>query len=375
MHLLQARVQCLPDIEQTDWFSLNRGLTVVTGRNPKQTRKLLTALETIHPLYPIKEKKPLANHLRYLIRSGYKKRVIPAKKSGVYSIFSAPAKLVHALAPLNPDFYETDRIEIGRRLDYSRWLSFVEISESTRFKEFEREAAPILNNLSAEQQQEYDRIIATWKTNDRIMGEFGKKLAYWWQSLPVKPDKLSLKAEMAERIKRAEQFLQAREVVYKWLPPYILLDTSSQLKEKYPLSNSAELSGPEPVNYLLERITQYRENPEHLQNRLYRYSQQLRKNFQNIPFPQLSFTKDFLLIQPAAGSLPIITHLLCLCLLSRLSCNSPPFFLLHHIDVHHSPEEHDLLQKQLATVADSYQILFAPAKQVNLKLDNRLHLK
>lgn len=361
MQILQAKIQCLPRLEHTGWFPLNQGLTILTGDNSVQTRDLLLGLESINPLYLCQSRKPLEKHLRFLERNGYTKRINPQRKTAAYSIYSAPTELVKELVHLNPALYETDRIEIGRRLDYSSWISFVEMSQATRFKEFEKETAPVLNTLSNIERKEYSEIVQRYKTNDRISGEFADKLGQWWNKafIPSSQKETDYKKEIRRLIARADHFKQAKAVVNSWLPPYIYLDETPKLQQEYSLSKNHSSYG--PITTLLSGITQLQE----IQCKMDQLCQHAKKLFPAVPVPEYTFTQDTFAIRPNSCSFPVIDYLITLYLLCRLSYTSAPFFLLHHVDKPIQPARLQQFSTQLETIGANCQLLFVPLKPEN----------
>ena len=79
-----------------------------------------------------------------MTQNGHTRRINPAKRTIALAVFNATPDLVQELSSIGDWFYETDRIEVGRRFDYSRWINFVELASSTRWSEISSDIEDLL---------------------------------------------------------------------------------------------------------------------------------------------------------------------------------------------------------------------------------------
>lgn len=221
MDLIKARVRGLGTTPYTDWFDIAPGTTCLADENPERTHLLLRALATINPQYDCVIENPFKGFPDTELRGGYSKKVYPEKRTIAISVFSADSTLVEALAEINELLYETDRIEVGRRLDYSSWLNFVELASSSRFSEVVDE----LKLLSERYEHTVPETIAATPPTQRISGALMEQLGVWVQSCaPNATEHDTLAAQVLNTIYRARDFQLARLVVAKHLPRFIHID-------------------------------------------------------------------------------------------------------------------------------------------------------
>lgn len=247
MRVIQARVRCVEGIEDSGWFVPARETTLFHGSSASSISQLFRALEALNPLYAIDSVDPFADHPEIWGQEGLQRRVIPAKKTAVCLVFAAEANLVRVLDLVDSHLIETNRIEVGRRLDYSRWMTFVEISASTRWSEIEEPMREIRARLQDETDASkpvaddsfFDRLIPT----DRLKGETAEQCRRWLlaaarrlgdcQRSPMRRHRLLQRCLYG--VGRAERFQLARRVVEQWLPPSILLTPGHRLRPEYRL--------------------------------------------------------------------------------------------------------------------------------------------
>jgi hypothetical protein len=228
MKLIQARIRGLGTFMESRWFDLNPHLNIFQFPEQKDGRSFLRILQTINPTYVIKTLEPFSNFPKYTDQNGHTKRLTPAKRTVALAVFSATPSLVKELAEIDQLLYETDRIEVGRRLDYSRWINFVELASSTRWSEVSEDIQTLLNqtqHLAPDKTSPVSDIIKNLKTTDRIKDTLQDQLVSWLQNLPPEIQKNS--AQLIETtttaVLRAEHFHAARNIVRNRLPLFVEL--------------------------------------------------------------------------------------------------------------------------------------------------------
>jgi hypothetical protein len=242
VRLIQTKVRCVEGVRDTEWFVPGRETTVIFGEPGSGKKHLLLAMEALNPLYEIVAEIPFAHHPEVWYQGTYTRRVIPEKKTAVFMVFSSEPELVRALDIIDPALIETNRIEVGRRLDYSRWITFVEISASSRWSEIVEQMQQLhvlAANLdilpeSATQNDLFERLVGT----DRLKGHFADECRQWLcdvgSLLPTEAQ--SLVDHCLLVVGRAERFRLAREKVELWLPRTIRLSPEYEVRPVYKVS-------------------------------------------------------------------------------------------------------------------------------------------
>ena len=228
MKLLKFRVLGLPEIESTSWLEVGPGLNVLRTDDDVPPFRVLHMLQTVNPPYLIEANDPFADLPQYRQWKQYKLRILPAKKTVAIAIYSTPAGLVEELAALDQSLYAADWVEVGRRRDLSRWMSFVELSESGRWSELHDLLADILDTVQERPEPEIAALrqhLLSRRPTDRIRRELAAELKHLFHLLqPLVPqekrDKLTLCLDI---IGRAERFEQAHQLIYSRLPLFLLV--------------------------------------------------------------------------------------------------------------------------------------------------------
>lgn len=229
MKIIRARIRGLGDTMETAWFDLSPRLNLLLISEEKARSAFLQALETVNPLLPCEKTRPFADFPLVSRRQGYNRRIFPEKRTVALAIFNTSPDLVAELAAVSPHLYETDRIEVGRRLDYSRWLNFVEIASSTRWGEIAGEMAQ-LSELTRRNAPEAaanpTTLTQALQHSDRIKNGLARELADWLQALPagIRESERQRIDRLTAAINRASDFQRARRLIAERLPLLIAPD-------------------------------------------------------------------------------------------------------------------------------------------------------
>ncbi len=228
MKLIQARIRGLDALAESRWFDLNPHLNLFRFPEQRHGRKFLRILQTINPTYAIDSVKPFADFPEYIEQDGHSKRVSPAKRTVALAVFGATPLLVKELAAISPLLYETDRIEIGRRLDYSRWINFVELASSTRWSEISGSVQTLLDKeqrLAPERATPLLDVVRNLNPTDRVKDKLQELLNDWLRKLPSSLRKSS--RELIETthtaVLRADYFQIARKIVRNRTPLFVII--------------------------------------------------------------------------------------------------------------------------------------------------------
>jgi hypothetical protein len=240
MKLITFRIIGHPALPNASWVKVGNGLNVIKALDAEQAKSLFKMLQAINPPYDFKEIDPFRDLPLYTSDHKQTRKIIPSKKTAAIAIFTAPLQLVKELAAIDPLFFETDRIECGRRRDQSRWINFVELSSSTRWSEIESDVRGLLSGIEPDAVSVVERLqktIATLRNSDRIKGKIAVELRGQLEEL--RQFLLNNEQEQLERclhaVDRAQHFRQAKDVAEKYLPLFLTI-TRSMLD--YPLQTA-----------------------------------------------------------------------------------------------------------------------------------------
>lgn len=347
MKLLKARIRGVGALSESAWFELSPRLNLFQFAGPGGAalgKKFLRILQTINPPYAVCARQPFADFPQSITVGGQTRRINPAKKTIVLAVFNTTADLVRELSPLGDWFYETDRIEVGRRLDYSRWVNFVELASSTRYSEISSALAELLGlaRQLAPAGMAPPVALATLQPTERIVGPLQDQLLQWLHQLPPKVQQSAEQQIAATRtaILRAAHFQDARVLVRRHLPPLVVLGVEPELLS---------------VASLLQLIARQTEpGKEHS------FIDTLNEQLSTLPFLQqklqlADFAETTLALSPleqmqAKAALAIAY--------SRIACGTEPILLFAAPERRLSADLHAELADFIQTVATTCQCLY-----------------
>jgi hypothetical protein len=399
MKLIKFRIRGLTGMVDSGWQDLGAGATLLGPRPGGGPVVALTALQHINPLKGASGRQGFADPLTYVSRGGYARKVNPGKKTAAIAVFASDPLLVHELSEIDPDLMETDRIEVGRRLDYSRWLNFVEISSSGRWSEI---VTPMLalrhyldEKLPAQPSHPADSLLADLRAVDRITGNVADILKDWLRQAETVVDEKHLVqiASCRQVVERHERFARARRLVEDRLPPFVLLHPDQGLRQHFalddlaPAGNAGEKEG--LVDHLLARLWQKTAKAGSVAERQLRLRQDLAASAENLAslaadtglaLPRFRLTEGAVEIGQAGLSGPAaarMTHLYSVLLLCQAVHGWLPVLLLADFEKDLSRPEQVNLFERIREIGMSCQVAYAPASDHAADWDGwagKLHL-
>ena len=232
MHLLTFRIVGHPAIPNSHWIHVDRGINVFRSTRADQPRALLQMLQTINPPYDIQAMDPFRDLPRFIPGPGHTRKIIPAKKTAAIAVFAASSELVQGLATVDPLYYSADRVEFGRRRDYSRWTNFVELAGSTRWSEIEPAISDLLSRIDKDGEtaaEQLRRAAAELRGADRIRGDIEGELKERLEALrPFLPDKALASLDgCIHAVDRAQHFREARQLAGEHLPCFFSVNAAT----------------------------------------------------------------------------------------------------------------------------------------------------
>ena len=103
MRLLQIKLRGLGNLPVTNWVTLSRTLTLLRFTDTQVGRQVLEAVQALNPPYDCLSERPFDNlPMEEAVAGGYRRAIIPEKRTIVIGIFDTPSALVKELgvAPL-----------------------------------------------------------------------------------------------------------------------------------------------------------------------------------------------------------------------------------------------------------------------------------
>ncbi len=375
MILVKLRLRGLGEIPQTEWVEVAAGLNLLEAQNTAQQRALVDALATINPPYQCREVEPFGDLPRQISRQGRTRRIVPHKRTIAIGVFNSNPDLVQELAKISPVLYETDLIEVGRRLDYSRWINFIELASSTRWSEIAAEVDALLTTggLDPGSAGQLRRLTETLAPTDRIKGELMTELAACLEAATTgaATDERDRLIDLLHRVLRARHFTKARAVVEKRLPLLAALDLgrlrSWRLRR---LSSGPQACLPPALSLLIETFerTLHASNATAANQLLHRLQRELDRQGAT-PTLRVQRHQQMLTVEiiaadgrqrPVDESTPLERFTVCCRLLVALSTvllGNRPILLLSLPSRENTPEDHDGLTGRITELADSCQCL------------------
>ena len=229
MRLRQLKIRGLGTLPETGWLTLSPSITLLLFPHKNVGRQFLQTVQSLNPTFDCHTEKPFKDiPLETVSANGYRKMISPEKKTIVFGIFDTPPLLVTELGAITPPLYETDRVEIGRRLDYSRWINFVEIASSTRWSEVSEDIGNLLRSTNPGNfdDQHIHRLVKQTAPTDRVKGTAAEELFSWLAGLRAHYPDLGSLDEIEEKVGRARKFSQARQLITQRLPQFLSMKSS-----------------------------------------------------------------------------------------------------------------------------------------------------
>ncbi|MBM9511866.1 hypothetical protein [Desulfogranum marinum] len=247
MELLQFRIRAHKVLADTHWIQVKDGVNILAGEDPKAVQAVFELLQTIRPPSSA-HLRPLTTNMRQSVsQNGYTKRVIPKKKTAAFAIFSADNTLVRDIASLDDALYELDRIEVGRRIDLSRWMNFVELSSSARWSEIDQPLRQLLDDLTKQCPskilQPLKEMTALRKGTDRLHRGLDQTLIDQLTALSpvIGPAQKEMYAGLLHTAQRSQRFILAKKAIYPQVPLFIHLVDQVDGNTRLPLTLFTDL--------------------------------------------------------------------------------------------------------------------------------------
>jgi len=224
MQLIQLKIRGLGNVPQTSWVPVKPDMTIFQVNDKPAARHLLQAIQTINPPYDCGKEQPFREYPTEIITaSGHRKHIQPFRRTIALAVFNAPPSLVTELGSITSLLFEADRLEVGRKLDYSRWINFVELASSSRWSEISADILSMVDRASfpGTRQKKIRHLVGEMKSTDRINGETMNVLDDWLTDLRTYQRDTDRIDAVIEKIRRAAYFSDARRLVENRMPLFL----------------------------------------------------------------------------------------------------------------------------------------------------------
>ncbi len=251
MRLLRVKVGGHFVLRNSGWFTIHPGCTSIAAPAGGGKSTLLRALRSVNPPFCDSDPAPFAEFPRFSETTGYRRKILPDKKTAVIAVFICDDPLREKLATIDPVYWQTDRIEVGRKLDNSRWITFVEIAASGRWSEVVEEMVRLGKLCGqgkvAEKIAAYLGAKASLQSTDRVKGELAEELMGLLDQLAghFASEEQRQQLQGVQRIvNRAAHYQEAVNVVGQSLPVLVYLDRGCLLSGAIGDGAKAERTAP-----------------------------------------------------------------------------------------------------------------------------------
>jgi hypothetical protein len=383
MKLIKFRIRCLAGMADSGWQAMGSGATLLCPRPGGGAGIVLEALQHINPLCGASVRQEFADPLTSIRQEGYARKIVPGKRTAAIAVFAADVGLIRELSQIDPNLLETDRIEVGRRLDYSRWLNFVEIASSGRWSDI---VTPMLalrhyldKKLPVQPSHPADSLLADLRAVDRLTGNVADTLKDWLrQAETVVDDKHLVQiAFCRQAVERHERFTRAKRLVEDSLPPHVLLHPGHILRPVYALddlpSPESAGGGEGPVGDLLACLRQKTASAGSIAERRLLLQQELAAGAEGLgplaadsglALPRFQVTDEAVRIEQAELPGPAaarMTYLVSVLLLCQAVYRRLPVLLLADFEQDLTRPEQVILFERIRDLGMSCQVVYAPA--------------
>ena len=226
MQFIKARLR--NPSRSSRWFDLSPTSTVIHVNNKEQAGSLLATLSSLSPIENLQETRPFKDVSLVENVNGYTRRITPSKRTVALGIFVGSPELVTELGQLNDALFEVDRIELGRRLDHSRWMNFVELASSSRWGEITESLQRLTKMLPSHHAEIYKKLIDTYPPSERIKGDVYRAFSVMLNAFtPSSKTEADLLQSIRNTADRAIDFSRAKTLVKKRLPYIVCVGSHS----------------------------------------------------------------------------------------------------------------------------------------------------
>lgn len=242
MKLLKAKVAGHHVVLNSGWFPIDKTLTIVAGVDGAGKSTILKGLLTLNPIPAQQKFNTFVDYPKYFHTNVYRKKIDTGKKTAALGVFTCSDTLLNQLVTIDPVLYGTDRVEVGRRLDLSRWITFVEIATSTRWSEIAKDTFAlqefVVTQTTSQKLLEQFEQCTLLKNTNRINGEIATNLGSWLNNIEkfINAIHRTLFDRVRFGVYRADRFIKARQAVADHLPYFLYFSGSHLLKPEIDLS-------------------------------------------------------------------------------------------------------------------------------------------
>jgi hypothetical protein len=251
MRLSRLKIRGLGDVPETCWMTIDPHLTIFRIGDRTTSHRLLRAIQAINPDYAYGVQQPFRDYPTEIISNdGYRKRIDPEKRTVGLAVFNASSSLVTELGSITSTLYATDRIEVGRKLDYSCWINFVELASSCRWSDVSADIGKLMEtDPPLSRSHSLANLVGGMKETDRIRGEAMDILSDWLNDLRGGHADQELIGSLISKIRRASYFADARRVVAARMPLFVSMHRVDLFRSAADVSpvNSADTGRYPPV--------------------------------------------------------------------------------------------------------------------------------
>lgn len=231
--LQKFRIHGLGEVIDGPWLEVGKTITFFQLPEDFNSRGFLHTLQSINPPESLIDSGIFQNYPPIIRQGKYQKRVRSEKRTVAFGIFIAQPDFVGELGSITPHLYEADRVEVGRRLNYSRWVNFIEIASSTRWSEVDEQIIDLIEKYPSSLNANLRAEIIRLKKTDRITDSLMELLARWlqWLKLEASHELSDQLEELIIVVNRQNDFRAAKKLVRERLPYFCFIEKRDGFQE------------------------------------------------------------------------------------------------------------------------------------------------
>ena len=183
MKLKRAHVTGYRSIRDSSEFNIEPEKTMLIGPNEAGKTATLKALQALNPPAGEGAFQALRDFPRADYRDVQMGQVDPRTFTVIRGVFSVDEQLRAELAQISPSFSNVEEVEVGRRLDNSRWVKFEGMTRAVSWREIEKDVKQLRDSVKKTASTDFlsrlDTLTQALEQSSVIEGDLAASLVRW----------------------------------------------------------------------------------------------------------------------------------------------------------------------------------------------------
>jgi hypothetical protein len=249
MRLSKARVRDYRSVQDTGWFEIEDGKTILVGPNEAGKTAVLCALEAINPPGGVSKFEWLRDYPRSRVNDIDKGRVEPSDVTIVEATFTLDAEEQQLIAEYHEGLKDVATFTIGRHLDNTRWTRLDGGPRIPAYGMLKKDLARLVVHLKSRAPDEVLNQFATmttaWTDQTSLETSEAQSLKTWLESIMGFIDEANTAENerhdrLIDQLSIAPGRARARAALEKRLPVFVYFNNYFQVRPSIHLRHLAE---------------------------------------------------------------------------------------------------------------------------------------